>query len=436
MRHLSPRWLLSLFALFLLLPPWSASAQNATPAIITGRVTLDDGKPAVGQTVIVRSTDYVSPTPSGMAVTDADGRYTVSINTGLFPALFADTQAPNPPPDAHFSVTVRIARKLYLEPVSHSVTLTPGEKTDSADFIVTTGPKVTVRVHDALTRKPVSGVPVYDSQSGTNSMHPMLGVTDTNGVAVFRLTSLHAELTLFPPDDKASPVQIAPGYPGYKEIWLQAAQDVVWDIKTYSNSLPETIPWRGIVLGANGLPVGGVTVHIMRRSGESITQTDNRGHFSSSLPPLNKYEDSGLGTPMVALLAERDEQTALLFPTADETWEGMVLRLASTPLSSITGTVVDAQGHPEAGVPVTCDDTPLMSYDSFSRKADNDGATDATGRFTISRLLAGRYRLTLGGGPFAYKNLPPFFIDDFEQTRPIAAGAKEDLGQIVVPTLH
>ncbi len=435
MRHASS--LRAFFLVTALLPAQACrvSAQNDAPAVITGRVTFDDGRPATGEAVVVRSTDYVGPTPSGTAVTDAEGRYAVAVQTGLFLSLFAGKQSPALPPDAHFSVTVRIARHLYLEPSARAVTLAPARRADSVDFVVTTGPKVTVRVHDALTGLPVRGVQIQDNLYGSGNGNPTLGVTDAHGIAVFRLTSLHAELTLPPAYGAKATVQAAPGYDSYKEIRLQEVQDVPWDVKTYPIPPPATALWRGMVLQPDGRPAVGATVHILRRAGKTTTQTDSSGRFSVALSPLGTDEYSGPVYRSVALLAEQGDETALLVPTADAIWNGMTLRLTDMPLSSITGVAVDASGQPEAGVRVSCWDFIRATGVNFPMDAGNGGVTDAAGRFTVSGLPEGHYVLNLGGGSFGYTTVP--MTDprhrDWAASSPLPAGRQEDLGRIVVP---
>lgn len=388
-----------------LVPARSAPLLPGAPpvAAISGRVTLDNGSPAAGCSVVARSTHYVTPAPAGEAVTDADGRYRIVLDPNLSPSVFRSEASP--PADTEYTVSAEGQEPLYLVPSSRTVTLPPGWILSGVDFRLTVGPQITVHIRDALSGQPVPGVTAkYLKDTDFSNNYQAAAVTDAQGRAVFHVPSLEFRLSLEPPGGNMAAVKAAPGYDFYREVRLPEVQDVVWDMKTYPTTPPTApVAWRGVVLTADGLPAAGAKVSVLRSGPEAKTTTDDRGRFEVSLPPLTSEEYSG-EYRAVAVLAEKGDQTSVLVPTSDAIWGGMSVRLAQKPLGSYAGTVVGANGRPEANVSVSCRGGLAAAYGAGINRS---AATDAAGRFRLSGLPAGRYQVNLGGGAFGPETLPP-----------------------------
>ncbi|MGI4789544.1 MAG: MSCRAMM family protein [Janthinobacterium lividum] len=424
--------LLAAAALSQMTPARSAPLVKTSASLgtVSGRVTLDDGKPAVGYSIIARSTRYVTPAPSGEAVTDADGRYTLTIDTGLSPGVF---QGVTPPPvDTQFVITAEGQEPLYLVPPDQTVTLPPNLTLRGVDFRLSTGPQIMIHVHDALTGLPVPGVTAkYPLNRFSNNDYHIAGVTDAQGQVIFRVPMLEVQISLVPPGGDVPTIIAAPGYNLYREISLPQIKDVVWDVKTYPAVAP-TPPslWHGVVLDSDGRPAAGARVSILRSSGEGTAVTDKKGEFSVSLLPLTLDEYSG-DYRGVAVLAEKDGQSAVFAPTPDSTWTGMTVHLTKKPLASYAGMVIGADGRPEAGVPVSCRGGTTIA---FGAGLTRSVLTDAAGRFLLSGLPAGRYQVNLGGGTFGLVTKPasdPGY--PFSSTLlTLGDGEQHDFGRVVV----
>ena len=385
--------------------PASAVPEPDTAALATtsGQVLKDDGIPAAGVSVVARSTHYISAAPAAEAVTDAAGRYTITIDTGRSRRLFASD--PAAPPDTEFSVTVEGQKPLFLLPLSQAVTLTPGVPRPGVDFRLTTGPQVTLRVRDALTGQPVPGVLAqYQTNQPYSSSKVTAGATDAQGKLKFRVPSLFADISLVPPGGTNPSIQAAPGYSFYRQIYEKSLQDIVWDMRTYPINPPATpIVWHGVVLLADGKPASGAKVSLLRPNSEVLLTTDHTGHFSATLPPVSLGEYQGV-YPAVAILAQDGDQNAVEVPTPEAIWSGITVQLSRKPLASYFGTVVGANGQPEAGVAVSCRGGLTAAYGAGIERAT---VTDAAGRFTLAGLPAGRYQVNFGGGSYGLITRPP-----------------------------
>ncbi len=383
------------------------NSGTAAVAIASGQIFGDNGTPAAGVSVVAWSTHYVSAAPAAEAVTDATGRYKITVDTGRSPRLFQND--PTAPPDTEFRVTVEDQQPLFLVPPSRTVTLTPGVPRPALNFRLLTGPQVTLRVRDALTGQPVPGILArYQTNQPYSSSAVTAAVTDAQGQARFRVPSLFAGLSLVSPGGTQPAVQAAPGYAFYREINEQHLQDVVWNVKTYPADLPKTpTVWRGIVLSADGKPASGAQVSVLRPNSEVLLTTDDKGRFAASLPPLLPSEYSG-AYRAVAILAQNAahnaEQYAVEVPTSEAIWNGIRVQLSRQPLACYKGVVVGEDGQTKAGVAVSCRGGLAAAGGAGLSRAT---VTDAAGRFTLSGLPAGRYQVNLGGGSYGLVTFPP-----------------------------
>lgn len=372
-------------------------------AAISGRVTLDDGSPAVGCTVTARSTHYVSPAPAGEAVTDANGRYRLVLDPNLSPDIFQSDTAP--PADTEFTVSAEGQELLYLVPAAQTVTLPPSGARTGVDFRLTVGPLMTVHVRDFQSGQPVPGVIAkYLKDTDYSNNYQTAAVTDAQGNAAFRVPSLNARLSLVPPGGNTPAVRTVSGSQFYREVRLTQVQDITWDVLTEPTTPPTTpTVWRGVVLSADGRPAAGAKISVLRGDAEFPVVADGSGRWAVTLPPQTDY-DYSYQSQRGAIVAEKGDQTAVAAPASGVTAGGMTVRLTLHPLGSYAGTVVGPDGRPEIGVPVSCRGG-LKVGDGAG--INRFATTDAAGRFRLSGLPAGRYQVNLGGGPFGPETLPP-----------------------------
>ena len=264
----------SALALVLIVALGRVNAQKVPPApapapvaeIVSGRVTLQGGKSAVGFHVIARPAGFFRSDAAGEAITDAAGRYTLTIKpdpprSSVFsgPIFFSGSRHRNLGTyGPHtYSVTVANGGQPYLEPLPQIVSLEdrPNHAEGNVNFVLRLGPQITVQVHDAQTGLPVPGVHVrprldlYGQDAGA-----LAGETDADGRLRFRLGQLEARLSLEPP----AGIEAAPGSVFYREVHLTAPEEVVWDVKTYRTDPAATASvWHGVVLRADGRPAAG-----------------------------------------------------------------------------------------------------------------------------------------------------------------------------------
>jgi protocatechuate 3,4-dioxygenase beta subunit len=427
----------------------SDPTQSNSQATITGRVVLQNGSPAPGITVVARSTQYVSPTPAGEAVTDANGRYTIPINVNSAPALFSKTA----PLDNAFTVSlVNSDTKTFCVPSSHSITV-PDAATN-VNFILAIGPTITVLVHDAETNKPVPGFTVkwgyYSPASQT------AGVTNAQGELTFQVTSQNAsyqgnldapyqvnspvsvQLEADPPASAKTALEAAPGSTFSQYLQLLPLQNAVWDIKTYPvGEGSKQVTWYGVVLGPDGKPVPEAQVQIFRGwQNNPKFVTDASGDFWWQTQRIHENEVSPYYNSPIYITATKGKLTTEQPLTPEETWDGIVIHLNATPPAILSGTVVDSAGHPLAGVPVDIDGLPDLSISNLPW-SQFTAQTDTLGHFQVPGLtLAGGYTLRLGGWPqgpgkndFGLVSVPVPGMGVLE----IQPSERHDYGTIVVP---
>lgn len=396
--------------------------------VITGRVTLGDGKPAVGFPVIARFVPRQSEVPGeGEAITDAQGRYRIH---GLHPQDFW-VQAQNggrpyvPGP----------ARVIRLEQY-------PNKTAANVDFTLHLGPQITVRVHDAQTGVPVAGLAVSAYNSG-----PEAGVTDARGELKLRVSRLDTDLRIENREIQGHYVSAAPGYSFYRRLKFNSVSDlrvVTWDVKTYSDDPRlNAVILRGIVTGPEGRPVGGATVRMGQRGGSSEehkTTTDAAGRFSFATYRMqigeydtgNRWRKGG-----ILIEARKGGLSAFHLATPDETWTTIPVQIRHEERPFVTGQAVFPNGKPAAGVPIHYSEAFLDASAYFQK---NGGATDANGRFTIGGLSPDAYyQFTFGGWYLRYGGNPGFGetrVPDVKYTsgqmRLKSGEWRRDLGRVVI----
>lgn len=238
--------------------PPRASAPTPPPSAvlgtISGRVTRDGGLPAAGFTVraVPAAFPRYSQNNPNMAVTDADGRYTLALHP---PGIFAYSGPMNSGAKGYL-VWVSNGGQPYVEPPPRTVDTAPlpGHTASGVGFVLRLGPQITVHAHDAITGAPVPGLTV---RAGTIiSMSQTPGVTGPDGTLRFRVPFTDVRLEAEVPDAEQRTTQAAPGYGAggrfYRQVTAAPGQEIDWEIKTYGTSRDSD--WHGVVLEPDGPP--------------------------------------------------------------------------------------------------------------------------------------------------------------------------------------
>ena len=388
----------------------AAFAQNAPVATISGRVTLDGGAPAVGYSVTARSTAYVSPAPAGEALTDAQGNYTIHIDTNLAPSLFTGT--PSLPVDNQFTVTVTAPKEFFVAPSKQEVTLTPGQVTTHINFQVTSGPQISVHVENAQTDQPIPGVAVqYRTEFGPEQT---VGITDAKGLLTFRVHDLMVYLSINPsPTLGLDPL---PGNSFQTSITLNPLQNFIWNVQAYSASAISQSQITGTVLDASGQPAAHAIVSMFsQQTLQSTLETDDQGKFIVPVWNLNSDTMSGSIGFIRAVKGHQANGQTITFLDA---LRGMTIQLRKDYLASVSGVLVDSHGKPVSGR--------WISAGQLAGSGLTGARTDTEGRFVINRIWPeNNSSLQITGDNFGSG-----FVNLLVNLKP---GEEQNRGQIVVP---
>ncbi len=380
--------------------------------VVTGHVRFDDGSPAAGFPVGARFLQHrTGAAGEGSAVTDGDGRFEIR---GL--ASYA------------FSVYAGNDDKPYVVPEPIQVDLTRSQRAEGIDFVLRLGPMVSVRVTDAETGRPVSGLLLTTRPGGGPGSS--LGRTDDDGRAQGRVSLLTFDLSLSDPrtDRSYGP---APGYRFWRHVELDRPTDVEWEVRAYrgANSYHPAL-FRGVVVDLKGNPVPGAFVRL-DRNGCQITTSDRKGRFSFK---SSRMQDPGGGRGGAVIQAHKGPMSGSVVPTAAETWGTIRIVLDSAAQGAVFGRVVDLAGNPARNCRInyyglfgTGQEINQVIFDTTS--------TDDNGRFLIDRLpLEGGYKFSFGGPSndqdFGITSVPRGALNDLMR---VSAGERKDLGTIAVP---
>ncbi len=307
--------------------------------------------------------------------------------------------------------------------------------------------EIIVRVHDAETGAPIPNLPIDVGAPSVYHKTPA-GQTDARGEFRFRPDRYPVSLELGniyhhdagPPSGAGT--YPAPDFTFWKTFTGEQSESRVWNVKTYKNAfayVPAT--FRGVVYDNAGKLAGGAIVRLLRDNLEQTVKTDAEGRFAFRTTRLRPGEERG-----AIVRAQSGKESALVYPTPEQTRSVIPIWLRPNQSSTVTGMVVDENGVPQAGVPARYFEFFPQSSAMVSVPARAGGVTDAAGRFTISGLtFEADYRFEFGGqtrnnptSPWARTTLPaetnPIPSSLILGTRPIAIGPGQtrDLGQVVV----
>lgn len=378
--------------------------------VVRGRVVDADGKPVKGVTVFARFQMHMTGAPGeGTAITDENGQYEIR---GLGPEKFFVSPQPY--------------GTKYLEQAPVPVDLTT-PKTIEENFTLQDGVNVTVRVSDPFTGTPITGLEVKaDNQP--------IGKTDADGLVKWRANglrfSLSAEIYNQP---QPQSLEQAPGNPPYRQFELKNADPVTWDLKIYRGQSRDT-KFRGVVVDEQGNPVAGATVQALQYNEVKKAVTDRDGRFS--VPGFRiQFTDDIQGGGLL-LLADKGELSAMEKPKGADTWEEMKVVLHPNRYASVTGQVVDENGKPLAGCPVTYWAFYGSSQVQGSVQPSGGYATDAAGHYRVDKLQPGAsYTFAFGGQAPMQKFGITHVPEDWPRGNSVVLerGEAKDLGSVMVP---
>ncbi len=261
---------------------------------ISGRVTFSDGKPVAGVTVRANFTRHMTGAPGeNHAVTDASGRYSMPVAASEFSvALFASDK-----PYLGSSQTVDVRQT----------------SANSINLTVRLGPRVMIRVSDAISGRPVSGMVVVHSGA-------VVGQTGAEGTFAFRMgDSFSGGNVELRAEGANRTLMAAPDYSFYRTFQvsplgreqecrkrdhsaLVAEQEATWDVRTYDSGSSPPVMFQGTVLGPDGQPAVGALV-TMRRNSQTVQATsDEAGRWAFQTYRIDNAEAQSRS---IAILAQR-----------------------------------------------------------------------------------------------------------------------------------
>lgn len=382
--------------------------------IVRGRVTYEDGSPAVGATVSAGFMMHMTGAQGeGAAITDSAGRYEIR---GLGPE--------------DFFISVLTQGSGYLATPKQRVSMKDYTPVSGIDFVLQLGPEVNVKVTDAETGMPVKGLAVRTMSMGMGG--PPDGHTDANGEYRGRVGYLEFDIQLGEQNNGRG-YGAAPGSSFYHHVKLAKVAPVEWEALAYDDPYSHRpAVFRGEVVDELGQPVADATIRYNRYGDTKTYSTDSKGRFEIDTFRVLPYED---GKNTVVLKVEKDGEVTTKLPTAAETWNRIHIVMRHGETGTLTGQVVDDSGRPIPNCPVTYWEA--FPGSGASVQPSNPGLTDSDGRFRIEHLSSeGVYQLMFGETGSSPNHLGatyyPAALEKGQYVR-VEKGETKGLGTIVVP---
>lgn len=308
-----------------------------------------------------------------------DARYTASVPPGAYLLYVIDPTGGHEP---------------RLQGAPTGVTVTAGTLTASDAELVPTQGDVVGTVSDAGTGDPIGGVwaVALDATTGAPGR-----VAITDGEGRFTVTALRPgshRLVYVDPAARHRPVFFggALGPEGAAAVAVSAGGTAEADVSLPAQAnVPGTERLQGTVTGSEGAAGGGYLVVALRSADFSLaggTQTDGEGRYHLDLPP-GAYKVGVLDPVGAHPMVWHDGQPySSLGTAADVTMPATVDVALRGGAGAISGTVVDEP----SGAPLPC--VWLVAIDATGSVAAV-GTTGEDGRYRVSGLRAGTYRLAL-----------------------------------------
>jgi hypothetical protein len=348
----------------------------------------------------------------GSAVTDVQGKYRIS---GL-----ARTK---------LSLSVITSGTGALAPTARVVDLTRGSVT--SNFLLRPGPRIAVRVRDAETGKPVSGIHVATGEAIAGPDR-----TDGEGQFSYRASSLSPHLQLEADSNRLPRVGPAPGFTFSPRLNLKSSRDVTLEVLTYRDPYQRRpAVFKGQLLDSAGAAMPNVQIELIR-AGTQRTVSDTEGRFEFHTTRMEAYDEKNHNAVLRAASGGRIITKQL---SARESWVPILLRFENAGAALVFGVVTTPDGTPQPHVPITYSEGFYQSSAYTANSVRPAGETDAKGRFTISNLTPGAcYQFVFGGYTMYHIGSPDFGatkVPDVNYTwgqMRLRSGERRNLGKVVV----
>ena len=394
---------------------------------IRGRVTLDDRANPAGIVVRARFRYHATgATGEGVAVVRADGSYEIR-------AL--DSR--------EFVLTVENAAG-YIPPPPLSVDLRGKTLVSGANLDLRLGPLVTVRVREAITGAPVSGLLLTAADPRFGPAYGEGVPTDAKGEAALRAEALDLTLHLEDPTGRYAGVE-TPGL--YRSVALPRSNPFHWDLRVYDTRGPREATFRGVVLKPNGRPAAGAKITFYRYAEVQRATAGPDGAYAFKAPRI-EWPDLQNGSGAI-LIAEEDGLRAVRTVPASDAWSPARVVLAPDDRATLVGRIVDERGRPLAGCPISYSER-YPTFGSGSSSGRSAGVSGPDGRFRVAELDPRAFHsFTFGGptgtypgspGPLGTTEIPKYIsngpgYDGVYQPAflPLKPRERRDLGDILVP---
>jgi peroxiredoxin/protocatechuate 3,4-dioxygenase beta subunit len=356
----------------------SSSRQGATaqPAakIIAGRVTrAADGSPVAGAKV------YMKLTPP--AVTDADGRFELRHDL-----------------DGYRSVWV-VAAGLAMD--RQKINVAGKARVDGVDFRLEPSLRVTGRIVSEQ-GDVVAGARVYVFAREWPESE-----TRTDKAGRFILD------TLYEPADAWLIVEAD----GFAPAVLKTPDTELGDVTMHGEP---TGVLAGRVVGANGKPWAGAHIYLQPRNAghaddcQQSAVTDANGAFRFVVA-RGRYD-------VVAIASDQSQAALLRDVSVSDNESVTALVLEPKPWLRLAGQIDSSQPAAYAGMEVAA--YPLDLGTRVYYMLSDSNPVDSAGRFELSRLLPGRYRVNLYSPPHVNEPLLSRFVEVTDQTTELTLGRK------------
>jgi hypothetical protein len=322
---------------------------------ISGTVTYSTtNKPAGGIFVEVQSDQGAV----GNAVSNADGSYTINrLSAGTYTLeLGVDTNR----------------EKTWTAKANENVAVAAGATKSGVDFSLIPGAILSGTVIAADDGKPIAGVPVgvFGPARPRAGREAQTAYSDANGAFSMRV----------PPGEQLIFIRSENPAPGYGRPSPDNQTVTIADgaTGTVEFRLPRVLmsPITGKVVDPDGNPVSGASVYVssdlMPMFNRVAVTTNSDGVFQSL--PMQRVG-------RIEIRAKFHDLATLKPVMISQTASEIVIHLEKNALASISGRVVDPQGNPLNGAPITLEiRQPRYSF------GQDAGKTDANGNFKIDSL--------------------------------------------------
>jgi thiol-disulfide isomerase/thioredoxin len=342
---------------------------------LSGRVTRPDGKPAAGAQVILRGTGTNENSFSGLAKTDAEGRYELPVHSEQ-------------------QYLVQAFHDGLISPFRSDVVVRIGKPVSDVDLVLVPPIKLRGKVTVGDDKRPVPNIQmsvVFKGGEVTQDLPRPEGIR--------KLYSLRWQA--FAKTNAAGEYEFSLG-PGEYQLWgaprvphvvLKVSAEATSSVVSNDFHMPraESGPLIGKVVDRGGKPVANAIVKGL------YAARDARRH-----PPNLKSDEQGM------FRVERSLDPLVLYVHSPETGfagiarseaEATEVTIAIGPVSSATGTLRDEAGQIVAGKELTYGIQVFMAEpgrSEFSYSFGGKVTTDAEGKFTLSNLVvAEEYHLSM-----------------------------------------